>query len=186
LKFQMAQNSLFAVLLRAPWWVSAGVAAAIFFGLRLLLPELYDFFGALPFIGIAGYAGWQQARAPSAARVAAALAALRAMSWEQFSAAMEEGLRRDGYRVHRLSGATADFELSREGRVALALCRRWKVARTGVEPLRELDAARRTGDAHDGVYVAAGDITENAVAFAAANNIRLLHGAELARLVHRA
>ena len=29
MKFQMAKNSLFAVLLRSPWWVSIAVAAAV-------------------------------------------------------------------------------------------------------------------------------------------------------------
>ena len=185
MKFQMSENSLFAVLLRSPWWISGCVAAAIFAALRLVLPDLYAFFGALPFVVITAVAGWQQLRAPSAARVAELLGAIRAMTWDDFSDALENALRRDGYRVSRLEGAEADFELTRAGRISLLACRRWKVARTGIEPLRALDAARRASDAHECIYVAAGEFTENARAFAAENSIRLIQDAELAKLLPR-
>ena len=183
MKFQMARNSLFAVLLRSPWWISFLVAGALFAVLRMVLPWGYALCGTLPFLFIGGYAGWLQFRAPSAARIAATLAALRAMSWDDFSSAIEDAFRRDGYRVNRLRGAAADFELTRAGRIALVGCKRWKVARTGIEPLRELDAARRAGDAHECIYVAAGEFTDNARAFAAGNDIRLLHDAGLAEFL---
>jgi len=38
MKFQMAKNSLFAVLLRSPWWISIAVAAGIFALAKMLLP----------------------------------------------------------------------------------------------------------------------------------------------------
>ena len=40
----MAKNSLFAVLLRSPWWISFAVAAALFAIARLFMPELYAAF----------------------------------------------------------------------------------------------------------------------------------------------
>jgi restriction system protein len=54
-----------------------------------------------------------------------------------------------------------------------------------MEPLRELDAARRARDAYGCIYVTTGEITAQAAAFAAEKNIRLLHGAELARMLPR-
>ena len=60
------------------------------------------------------------------------------------------------------------------GRLTLVVCRRWKAASTGVEPLRELQAAGRAREAQELVYVAAGDITEQARGFAQANGIRLV------------
>ncbi len=105
------------------------------------------------------------------------------MSWDEFSAALEDAFRRDGYAVSRLNIAGADLELTRSGRVSLVGCKRWKVARTGVEPLRELDAAKQAREAHECIYVAADEITDNARAFAAEKNIRLLHDAELANLL---
>jgi restriction system protein len=149
----------------------------------MLLPEayaLYAIFSALPFIVIGCYAAWQQLRAPSDKQVAATLESLRALSRDQFSAALEDAYRRDGYSVTRLDIAGADLELTRSGRVTLVCCKRWKVARAGIEPLRELDAARQAREAHECVYAAAGEITENAAAFAAEKNIQLLQGADLA------
>ena len=183
---EINKNSLFAVLLRSPWWISLAAAAAMFALTRALLPAdyaPYAIFSALPFIVIGCVAGWKQLRAPSAERVDGALAALRGLTWNEFSAALEEAFRRDGYAVSKLSGEAADLELRKAGRVSLVACKRWKVARAGIEPLRELDAARRARDAQEGIFVAAGEITENARAFAAQANIRLLHDAELAALL---
>ena len=183
MKFEMHKNSLFAVLLRSPWWVSLAVAAGVVAALRLVLPELYAFFAAAPFIVIAACAAWRQLRAPSPTKVARSLEALRAKPWDEFAAALEAAFRRDGYSVKRLDGRDADFELERSGRVSLVSCKRWKVARTGIEPLRELQAARRRREAHDCIHVAAGEVTEGAIAFSAQNGIRLLRGAELAKLL---
>jgi restriction system protein len=183
MKLEMHKNSLFAVLLRSPWWASLLVAAGLGSALRLALPDVYAFFAALPFIAIAACAAWRQLRAPSAAKVAQSLEALRARPWDEFAAALESAFRRDGYSVMRLDGRDADLELTRAGRVSLVSCKRWKVARTGIEPLRELHAARRRREAHECIYVAAGEVTENAAAFSAQTGIRLLRGAELAKLL---
>jgi restriction system protein len=183
---ELNKNSLFAILLRSPWWISIAVAAGLFAVARMLLPEayaLYAIFVALPFFVIGCYAGWQQLRAPGAERIAATLESLRGLSWDAFSAALEDAYRRDGYSVTRLNTPGADLELTKSGRVTLVGCKRWKVARAGIEPLRELDAARQAREAHECIYVAVGDITDNARAFAAEKNIRLLHGAELAKLL---
>ena len=40
MKWQMAENSLFAVLLRSPWWVSFLVAAGVFALMRYFLPAM--------------------------------------------------------------------------------------------------------------------------------------------------
>ena len=186
---KMHENSMFAVLLRSPWWISFAVAGITIALSRLVIVkfefhELYSVFVALPFLVIGCVAAWRQLRAPSAERVAATLESLRALSWNEFSAALEEAFRRDGYSVSRLNIDGADLELTKSGRVSLVGGKRWKVARAGVEPLRELDAARQAREAHDCIYVAAGEITANASAFAAEKNIRLLRDAELAKLLH--
>ena len=179
---RMNENSLFAILLRSPWWVSALVALGLAGGLRLLIPDIYAIFSALPFAAIAGYVGWKQLRAPSARRVAATLERVRAMPWPEFADALEAAFRREGYTVNRTS-AGADLELVQGWRTTLVGCKRWKAMRTGIEPLRELDAARRKREAHGCIYVSAGEITEQAAAFAAEKGIRLLQGAELARVI---
>jgi len=135
MKFQMAKNSLFAILLRSPWWISAAAAAGIFAAARLVLPEIHAFFVALPFAVIAAYAGWRQRHAPSAARVAGTLQALRAMSWDEFSSAIEDAYAREGYVVSRTLGAGADFELTR----ALVDAARARGVKVGIGPVASVD-----------------------------------------------
>jgi restriction system protein len=188
MKLRMAKDSLFAILLRSQWWISFAIAAGVVGVVRLVLPAVpvgYAVFAALPFIVIGAIAAWRQLRQPSRARVADTLEAVRAMSWGDFSGALEEAFRRDGYAVSRLAGPAADLELARGGRTSLVACKRWKVARTGVEPLRELDEAKRARDAHEGIYVATGEVTDGALKFARENSIRVVHGAELAKLLPR-
>ncbi len=182
MKLQMHKNSLFAILLRSPWWLSFVIGAGLFAALRLFVPALYAFFFALPFLVIGGYAAWQQLRAPSASRVDATLEALRAMDWRDFSRALEEAFQREGYAVTRLGGEEADLQLDKGGRVSLVSCKRWKAAHAGTEPLRRLKAAAQRREAQECIYVAAGDISPKALAFAGEAGIRLLYGAELARL----
>ena len=186
MKLKMHQNSIFAILLRSPWWVSGALAAAMFALGRLVIPaeySIYAIFLALPFIVISAHTLWKQLRAPSAEAVAGKLEALRAMSWQEFSPALEEGFRRDGYGVKRIGRSGADLELVKAGRVTLVAGKRWKAGRTGIEALRELDAARVAHDAHDSIYIAAAEVTDTARAFASKSGIRVLEGAELVRLV---
>lgn len=183
MKLKMHENSLFAILLRKPWWVSGLVALAVFGLLRLFLSSDLAAFAATPFALICAYVGWRQLRAPGAGRIGATLARLRAMSWDDFSRALEAAYQRDGYAVSRLGGADADFELVQGTRHTLVACKRWKAMRTGVEPLRDLESARRAREAHECVYIATGEITAQARAFAAEKGIRLLHGVDLATLV---
>jgi restriction system protein len=142
-------------------------------------------FAALPFIVIGAIAGWRQLRQPSRARVVDTLESVRTMSWGDFSGALEDAFRRDGYAVSRLAGPAADFELTKGGRTSLVACKRWKVARTGIDPLRDLDEAKRARDAHECIYVATGEVTEGALKFAREKGIRVVHGAELAKLLPR-
>ena len=181
----IAKGSLFAILLRSPWWMSLLAAVAIFAAVRLLTSEIFALCVSLPFIAVSAWAGWRQRRAPSPARVDETLAALRALTSDEFSAALQEAYRRDGYHVGSLAGPEADLELTKGARVALLACRRWRVARTGVEPLRALHAACRAREAHECIYLAAGEITDTARRYAAENNIRLVEGAELAGLLPR-
>ena len=181
---KMHENSLFAVLLRSPWWISLLVAVGTAVASRFMLvkfdfPELYALFVALPFLVISCAAGWTQLRAPSAAKIAAGMDKLRGMSWDEFAAALEAAYRREGYDVKRVHSA-ADLELEKAGRLTLVAAKRWKATRTGIEPLRELDTLRQKKEASNAIYVAAGEVTDTARAFAAKSGIRLLEAAELA------
>ena len=181
----MAKETLFSILSRSPWWISILIAAALAALVQLFLPLMAGFAAAAPFLAIAAYAGWRQLRAPGTTDVAATLGKLRAMSWENFSLVIGETFRRDGYEVTAIEGAVADLELRKNGKLSLAYCKRWKVTQTGVGPLRDLQEAVQAQDAHEGIYVTAGDFTSTARDFAAGKAIRLLNGAALAQLVAR-
>lgn len=178
----MHPNSLFAVLLRSPWWVSMLVAVGIALVLRIFIPIHYALFGGLPFIIIGAVAGWRQLRRPGTRRIAATLERARALPADEFCAELAKGFERDGYHATRTNGG-ADLRLTRQGVVTLVACRRWKASRTGAEPLREFDAATGKLGAHGRMYVAVGEVTDNARAFAREKNIRLLNEEDLARLL---
>ena len=183
MKLRMARNSLFAVLLRSPWWISAVIALALGMASFALLPEQFRVVGALsglPFAVIAALAARQQWRLPSAARVAETHAALGAMAWPAFAALLEQSFRRDGYSVERSEAAGVDFVLERKGRRLLVCARRWKSARTGMEALRTLQAAREATDAADALYIGLASLAETARLFASEHRIAIWHASELA------
>jgi restriction system protein len=183
---KLHENSLFAILLRARWWVSFLVAFLVFFAVRAFFGYGPGFFMALPFLVIGIVAGWRQLRRPSGKKVAATLERARGLPWEEFCAELERGFRRGGYSVKRSDVRTAggaDFELAHQGFVTLVAAKRWKAVRTGVEPLKEFDAATLERGAHIRMYIAAGEITDTAKAFAAERKIRLVQDEELAQLL---
>jgi restriction system protein len=180
---KMHDNSLFAILLNKSWWVSGLVAAGVFGVARIFLPWDFAAFVSGPFAAISLYVMYRQIRTPGAARIAKTNEKLRAMSWDEFAAAIEAAYRREGYAVSRIAGGQADFELVRELRHTLVVAKRWKAGRTGIEPLRELDAVREKREAHAGFYVVTGEVSAQARVFAAERKITIVEGAQLAELM---
>ena len=180
----MAEKSLFAVLLRSPWWVSMTVAAVLALVAAALLPTDYRVVGALsaiPFVVIGAMAAWRQRRRPSAAQVTQTVAAVSALTWPQFAALLEQAFQREGYTVRRGSTDAFDFELERRGRTMLVAARRWKAARTGLEVLRALQVARDTREAPDALLISLGELTDSARPFVAEHRIAVWQPVELAQ-----
>ena len=180
----MAKNSLFAVLLRSPWWISLAIAVVLSLLAAALLPADYRVAGALsstPFVVIAAIAARRQWRLPSAAGVERTTQGVSAMAWPAFAQRLEEAFRRDGYTVQRGSQPPVDFELERQGRRMLVCARRWKSARVGLEVLRALQAAREAAEAPDALCICLGELTDNARPFAAEHRIAIWQSAELAQ-----
>lgn len=182
MKWKMAENSLFAILLRQDWWVSALIALAVFVAMQNFIPWGYALFATMPFTVITLMVAWKQIRTPSGARVEKALEKIRSLPWEDFAQALETGFRAEGYAVQRIDGA-ADFALEKAGYVTLVCARRWKAARTGIEPLKELAAAGEQRDARECRYAVAGELTSQARAYATKQGLKLVEGAELVKLV---
>jgi restriction system protein len=136
----------------------------------------------LPFAAIGLIALWQQMRLPSARRSEEILGAVATMNWPEFSALLEEGFTKQGYRVERMQGA-ADFALSRQGRTTLVAARRWKAARIGEESLQALYGAAQSQGAGNCLYVTLGELSANAQLFAKRNNVQLMQRQALAYLL---
>lgn len=188
MKFRMAENSLFAILLRSPWWASLALALLIALLARLALPDdlvVVGALGGLPFLVISVLALRRQWREPAKAEIQRTADAVAAMGWPAFADRLEEVWRRQGYEVVRRDGPDgrgADFELRRAGAVTLVSARRWKAANLGVEPLRELHAAMERAGAGSGLCIALGTASTQAAGFARENRITLVDAVGLARL----
>jgi restriction system protein len=186
MKLKMSENSLFAILLRSPWWISMVLVAVFALASGALLPAPYVAFGVMggfPFLVIAIMAAWRQWHAPSPARLAEALSRASAMSWRDFSNAIEQAFGRQGYAITRLNSTSADFSLVRGGRTTLVSCKRWKAASHGIEALRDLVAAQEAHGAQQSIYISLGQVTDKARHFAQEQGIHLISESDLAQLI---
>ncbi|MES2951741.1 MAG: restriction endonuclease [Pseudomonadota bacterium] len=182
----MAKNSIFAILLRSPWWYSMVIVLVFVAAARALLPEPYAPFammGACPFLVIGAIRAWRQWQAPSPKRVSAALVRAGVLSWQDFSSILEQAFAKQGYAVTRLKGAAADFQLLQDGRVTLVSCKRWKAAGHGVDALRDLALAQQAMAAQQGIYISLAGVSDKARRYAQEQGIRLMTPAELGHLM---
>ena len=187
MKFKMSEKSLFAALLRAPWWVSFLVMLAVALVAGALLPDAYKtagMLGAFPFFVIGVMAAWRQRNAISANRIQALLEQARGMGWRDFSVLVEEALRQQGFVVTRVSDGPADFLIEKNGRVTLVSAKRWKAATVGAEHLRELLAARESRDAFSCTCMSLGIFSQAAIDLANNSPMQLLGSANIAQLMH--
>ena len=188
MKLKMAENSLFAILLRSPWWISFAVVAVFVLASIALLPPRYVMFGwmgATPFLVIGSIAGYRQLRAPSERVVAQTLQRAAAMPWRDFREKLEQAYRNQGYTVSRLDGSAADLQLTRGAQTTLVAAKRWKAGSHGVEPLRALDDTRRAQDASHCIYITLGEPNDNTRRFAEKSAVGLVNGAALVQLLGR-
>jgi restriction system protein len=176
------QTTLFQLLARQPWWITVLVAFAMFWIAYSVYPPVAPFF-ALPFALLAIYIGYTQWRSGVPSDPTERLQALREMSWESFSAAVCETYRKQGYAVTPSREPGYDFSLSKDGRVTLVQCRRWKVNQVGSEPVRDLARAVERAQAYRGVCLATGEFSANARRIAASEPLALISGIDLVMLI---
>lgn len=184
MKFKMSEKSLFAVLLRSPWWISFVLVAVIALAAGALLPKEYagvGMLGGFPFFVIGCMAMWRQRNLPSAAELEKGMSMLSSMGWRDFSALLETAFTRQGYTVKHLHGA-ADMQLEKKGVLTVVSAKRWKAAALGVESLRELVAARDALEARNCVCITLGQVSAKANEYAEQNRITLISDADLVAL----
>ncbi len=180
---RMAENSLFAILLRSAWWYSAAVglivvalATAIARGQFLVLGISLS----LPFFGIAVYSAFKQLQRPNAKQVSEVAAQARQMSASQVAEKIAVNYTKERFESEAFKGNAADLELTRGYRKLLLSSKRFKAANTGIEPLKQLVAAGERVEATGYLYVTLGEVSANARKFAKANDIELVQANELA------
>lgn len=189
MKLKMAEKSLFAMLLRSPWWISFALAMAVSLAARALLPPQYagvGMMGGFPFAVIGCIALWRQAQAPSAASVEKTLEQVAAMHWRDFNTALQAAYQRKGYVVTPMTGAAtgaADFQLRKDGASTLVCARRWKAANPGLEALRELVALRHSQDVRHCSYICLAPLSPAAAQFAREERIEVPTAMDLTRLL---
>jgi restriction system protein len=183
---RISDKSLFARLLRAPWWVSFLVAIVVGAAAFSLFPKDLKAAGALssiPFIVIGLIAAWKQRNTLSPKQIEVALEKLAAMSAREFTDTLAAAYERDGYKVERFTKPGADLAIEKQGYTTLVSCKRWKAANHGIEPLRELLAVMEKAETGRGIYVALNNVSDPAVQFAEKNGIRVLSSDGLATFV---
>ena len=165
----MAENSLFAILMRNPWWISLMIVIVFSLLCVAILPKNFVIFGIMgtfPFF-ITGIVTFKrQWGKPSAAVVEAELTRLYTLSWRDFSAELEAKFVKQGYQVERLTGGAADFKLEKNGNVTLVAAKRYKAATHGLEALQALVTQQEAQGADKAMYVCLGGVTEQAGKFA--------------------
>ncbi len=169
MKFKMAENSIFAILLRNPWWISFLIAAAFCLLMAALLPRhlvVFGMMGAFPFVITGAVALKRQWGKPKPAVVQAELARLAALNWRDFSAELEAKFVKQGFEVTRLTGGAADFKLEKNGNITLVAAKRYKANTHGVEALQALVTQKEALGADKAMYVCLGAVTEQAGKFA--------------------
>ena len=153
MKWKMSDRSLFAILLRSPWWMSFLLVAAISLASSALLPTDYKVLGALcslPFAVIGAMAAWRQRSLLSPAQADAVQSAMAAMHWREFSPLLSQAFVHQGYTVTALPQGLADFKLTRQGQTTLVCAKRWKAAAWGMDTLQALLDER---EAHDATHL---------------------------------
>jgi restriction system protein len=186
MKWKMSDQSMFAVLLRSPWWVSFVVVAAISLASSALLPNEYKLMGALcsfPFAVIGVMAAWRQRSHLSAAQADTLQSALAKMNWREFSPLLSQAFVRQGFTVTALTNGAGDFILTREGQTTLVCAKRWKAAAWGIDNLQTLLSESESHSASQMICVSLQAMPNTLKSFATQHRVTWLAGQSLWSLI---
>jgi restriction system protein len=199
-----------------PWWGGLGLALASYFvfhavATRKVAIDPRHVAGSLPAMWFSGIAMALQYVIPALCVIAALVSflkqrkraslvtattssrsaeSLNAMSWQEFELLVGEAFRLQGFQVSEQGGPQADggvdLRLRRGNETFLVQCKQWKALKVGVDVVRELYGVMAAEGAAGGFVVTSGRFTDDAVAFAAGRNVRLIDGGKLFGLLQQA
>ena len=181
-----------------PPWISLPLALVAFFGLstwvnsRLKTPSLekigYLLGGLIALVVLGGGFGGYRYRQRQAAflRQNITLDWVNSLSWQEFENLVGEIFLGRGYSVENVGGDGADggidLRLRREGETTLVQCKRWKVSKVGVKPIREFFGVMAAEEADRGIFVSSGIYTNEALRFAEGKPLELIDGGQFAEM----
>jgi len=186
MKWKMSDRSLFATLLRSPWWMSFVLVGAISLASSALLPNDYKLMGALssfPFAVIGVMAAWRQRSNLSPAQADALQSALANMNWREFSPLLSQAFVRQGYTVTTLTNSAGDFILTRREQTTLVCAKRWKAAAWGIDNLQALLTENESHSASQLICVSLQAIPNSLKSFATQHHVTWLTGQGLWSLI---
>jgi restriction system protein len=109
------------------------------------------------------------------------------LSWKEFEYLVSEAYRRQGFQVteNYRSGPDGgvDLTLSKGTDKILVQCKNWKLNKVGVQVILELFGIVTSERATKGVVVCSNSFTKEATEFATRNNIELITGSALRKMV---
>lgn len=163
--------------------LSAAMAGGLFYAFasfgQYILPALFGFGAILSFVmGIK--------RQKLHADVSTGDRAIDDISWQEFELLIGEHFRREGFTVNETgpgSDGGVDLVVKKDSAKYLVQCKQWKAYKVGVKIVRELLGAMVGAGAAGGYVVTSGQFTKGAIAFARDNNIQLLDGKDLHKIL---
>ena len=172
----MAENSLFAILMRNPWWISMLIVIVFCLLCMAILPKdlrIFGMMGTFPFFITGIVAFKRQWGKPKPAAVEAELTRLSSLNWRDFSAELEAKFVKQGFEVTRLNSGVADFKLEKGGHITLVSAKRYKANTHGIEALQALVAQQEAQGADKAMYVCLIPVTAQAAKFAKEKGVTL-------------
>ncbi len=108
------------------------------------------------------------------------------INWQDFELLVGEHFRQQGFVVEETAGGAdggIDLIAVKNGEKYLIQCKQWKAYKVGVKVVRELLGVMVGAAASGGFVVTSGQVTHDAEVFAKNNNITLLDGKALRRMI---
>ena len=205
-----AAEDIIEITAKFPWWVGGMLALVSYFSLHALAGKEYQTAGqdlgqAMSGSMIHVAATFGQYVLPALFTIGAIVSlisnikrkklyedvttskkTLGDISWQQFEILIGEHFRHEEFQVKETGpGADGgvDLVLHKDGAKYLVQCKHWKAYKVGVKPVRELLGVMAGSCATGGYVIASGQFTRDAVKFAGENNIELIDGKALEKIL---